>query len=131
MRLLLISIISVVLFFPTYWGLYPIFGRDWGAGIASFMMFLGFPMLLLHKWGKPSTNPIIKACNHILAMLVLVVLVTIAYSVVFEGAPIRNGFGLLLAFVFYGGLAGYFIRHGYMPYQAGEVATESQEDESK
>lgn len=130
MRLLLISILSVLLFFPTYWVLYPVLGPDWGAGIALFMMAIGFPVAFLRKW-KRSTSRFIQACNYVLAMLVLVVLLAVAYSVVFEGLPVGSGFGLLLLYAFYGYEAAYFIRHGYMRYQAEEVAAESRQDEAK
>jgi len=129
LRLLLIGIASVVLFFPTWWVLYPKFGPDWSIGVAVFMTVLGYPILFLHHWRR-STNPIIKAGNYALAMLVLVVLLDVAYSVVFEGAPVRDAFPLLLLFGLYGGIAGYFIRRGHMPWQAEEVAGESDGDKS-
>jgi len=101
----------------------PMVGPDWSIGIAVFMTVLGYPILFLREWRR-STNPIIKACNYALAMLVLVALVDVACSVVFEGAPVRDAFPLLLLFGLYGGVAGYFIRRGHMPWQAEEVEGE-------
>ena len=118
MRLLLIAIASVVLFFPLYWILHPVFGANWGAGVAAFMMYIGLPGLFLLKWDKRSSNPIIKTCNYLLAVVVLVLLAWVVYRALFEGAPWPNSIGL---FVFYLSSAIYFIKHGYMPYQAEEV----------
>jgi len=121
MRLLLIAIASVILFFPLYWALHPFFGAYWGAGIAAFMMYIAFPVLFLFKWGKRSTSPTIKACNYILALLVLSLLAWVLYKVLFNGAPIPNSIALVGV---YGYFAFYFLKNGYMPYQAEEVANE-------
>lgn len=110
----------MILFFPLYWLLQPIFGADWGAGIAAFMMYIGFPCIFLLKWGTRSTHPFIRACNYGLAAIVLGLLAWVAYRVLFEGAPWPNGLGLIFV---YGYLSIYFLRHGHMPYQAKEVDT--------
>tara|TARA_B100001063_G_C16339340_1_gene345999 strand:- start:119 stop:505 length:387 start_codon:yes stop_codon:yes gene_type:complete len=119
MRLLLIAIASVVLFFPLYWALHPFFGPNWGAGIAAFMMYIGFPALFLLKWSKRSTSPFIKGCNYVLAAIVLGLLAWVIYGILFNNAPIPNSVGLIGV---YGYLAFYFIKNGYMPYQ--EIETE-------
>jgi len=118
MRLLLIAIASVILFFPLYWILHPVFGANWGAGIAAFMMYIGLPNLFLFKWYKRGTNPIIKACNYLLAVIVIGLLCWVVYRALFEGAPWPNSLGL---FVMYFSSAIYFIKNGYMPYQEDEM----------
>jgi hypothetical protein len=127
MRLLLIAILSVILFFPLFWALHPFFGPNWGAGIAAFMMYIGFPALFLLKWSKRSTSPIIKACNYALALVVLSLLAWVFYGVIFNGAPIPNT--IALAGV-YGYLAFYFIKNGYMPYQVEQIEKSTSEHEN-
>ncbi|ULQ46027.1 hypothetical protein JN531_013065 [Flagellatimonas centrodinii] len=124
MRLLLIGISCVALFFPLYWALHPFAGPNWGAGIAAFMMYIGFPSLFLLKWHRRSTHPLIKACNYALAVVVLLLLAWVAYRVIVGSAPLPQAVGL---FFVYGGLAVYFLKHGYMPYQAEEM--EAQEND--
>lgn len=126
MRLVLIAIASVTLFFPLYWALHPFLGPNWGAGIAAFMMYIGFPCLFLLKWGKRSRSPIIKACNYFFAILVIGFLAWVFYRVIFNGAPLLNSIALA---GIYGYLAFYFLKHGYMPYQAKEI--EREQDENK
>ena len=118
MRLLLIGIASVVLFFPLYWMLHPFFGPNWGAGIAAFMMYIGFPVLFVLKWSKRSTSPIMKACNYFLAFVVLGLLSWVIYGVLFNDDPVPNSVGLIGV---YGYLSFYFIKNGYMPYQEKEM----------
>ena len=123
MRLLLIAIASVILFFPLYAILHPVFGPNWGAGIAAFMMYIGFPSLFLLKWGKRSKNPIIKAFNYLLAVIVICLLCWVVYRALFEGAPWPNSIGLFVVYLY---SAIYFIKNGYMPYQAKEVESENE-----
>ena len=118
MRLLLIALASVVLFFPLYWALHPFFGANWGGWIAAFMMYIGFPTLFLLKRSNRNTSPFIKLCNYFLAIIVLSLLVWVLYNVLFNGAPIPNTIALV---VVYGYLSFYFLKHGYMPYQAEEI----------
>ena len=127
MRLLLIAIASVVLFFPLYWALHPFFGPNWGAGIAAFMMYIGVPSLLLLKWGKRSKNPTIKKINNIFAVVVLGFVAWVFYQMLFKGGPIPNSIALIFVYSY---LALYFLKHGYMPYQALEVAQEQQQNEN-
>jgi hypothetical protein len=118
MRLLIIAIASVILFFPMYWMLHPFFGPNWGAGIAAFMMYIGFPALFLLKWHKRSTSPFIKVVNYMLAVIVLGLLGWVIYGVIFNDLPVPNSIGLVLV---YGYLAIYFLKNGFMPYQAKKV----------
>ena len=127
MRLLLIAIASLILFFPLYWALHPFFGPNWGGGIAAFMMYIGFPSLFLLKWSKRSSHPFIKACNYALASIVLGLLGWVFYGVLFNNAPIANS--IALAGV-YGYLAFYFLKHGYMPYQAVDLEKELDEQQN-
>ena len=126
MRLLLLAIVSVILFFPLYWMLHPFFGPNWGAGIAAFMMYIGFPTLFILKWSKRSSSPFIKTCNYFLAFVVLGLLGWVIYGVLFNDSPIPNSIGLIGV---YGSLAFYFIKNGYMPYQEKEM--ELLNDEAK
>ncbi|MBC8168124.1 MAG: hypothetical protein H7Y20_19930 [Bryobacteraceae bacterium] len=50
MRILLIAITSVVLFFPTFWLFNAVVGPNWGAGIAAVGMYIGFPIIALRIW---------------------------------------------------------------------------------
>ncbi|WP_020559139.1 hypothetical protein [Thiofilum flexile] len=50
MWLFLIPIISIILFFPTFWLFSWVVGRDWGSVIAVVAMFLAYPILLLQAW---------------------------------------------------------------------------------
>ncbi|WP_444909970.1 hypothetical protein [Microbulbifer sp. TRSA005] len=127
MRLLLIAILSVILFFPLYWALHPFFGPNWGAGISAFMMYIGFPTLFLLKWGKRSSHPFIKACNYVLATIVLALLGWVFYGVLFNNAPLPNSIALVGV---YGYLAFYFLKNGYMPYQAEELEKEVNEQQN-
>ena len=52
MKLILIPLASVILFFPMYWLLHPIFGANYGAVVSALSMFLVFPgaiMFAIHK----------------------------------------------------------------------------------
>jgi len=118
MRLLLIAIASLILFFPLFWALNPFFGQDWGAWIAAFLMFIVFPTFLLKssKPSKPSKHPLIKACNYLLAIFVLGLISWVLYNAFFNNAPIEQAYtltGIISAAI-------YFLKHGYMPYQEKE-----------
>ena len=91
------------------------------------MMYVGFPTLFLLKWGERSSHPFIRVCNYVLAVLVLGLLCWVFYGVLFEDAPIPDS--IALAGV-YGYLAFYFLKHGYMPYQAEETECESNESQN-
>lgn len=127
MRLLLSAILSVILFFPLYWTLHPFFGPNWGAGISAFMMYIGFPILFLLKWGKRSCHPFIKTCNYVLAIIVLALLGWVFYGVLFNNAPLPNSIALAGVYSY---LAFYFLKNGYMPYQAEELEEEVNEQQN-
>ena len=82
------------------------------------MMYIGFPALFLLKWGERSTHPFIKACNYILALVVLGLLGWVLYGIAFKDAPVPHSIGLVAV---YGSLAFYFLKNGFMPYQAAEI----------
>lgn len=50
MRILVVAIASVVLFFPTFWLFNGVVGPDWGAGIAAVAMYVAFPVIALRIW---------------------------------------------------------------------------------
>jgi uncharacterized protein YegJ (DUF2314 family) len=50
LRLLVIGVSAIVLFFPAYALLHPFLGEDWAAGVAIFLMYIGFPALMLRLW---------------------------------------------------------------------------------
>lgn len=50
MRLLVVAIGSVILFFPTYALFQAAVGPDWGGGIAAVALFIAFPVLALRLW---------------------------------------------------------------------------------
>jgi len=56
MKLLVIAIISLVLFFPAYWLFHSVVGPNWGAGITAVGMYIFFPFLLLKVWKSKSEN---------------------------------------------------------------------------
>ena len=49
-RLLAIGVISLAVFFPSYWLFHPIFGADIGAGAAAVFAFIVFPTIMLRLW---------------------------------------------------------------------------------
>jgi hypothetical protein len=58
LRLLVVAVASVILFFPTYWLFHAVVGPDWGAGIAAVAMYVVFPVIALRAWGgKSSSQP--------------------------------------------------------------------------
>ena len=124
MRLLLIAIASVILFFPLYWALHPFFGPNWAAGLAAFMMYICFPCLFLLKWSERSRHPFIKACNYVLAVIVLGLLGWVFYNLIFNDAPIPNSIASAGVLVYW---AVYFLRNGYLPYQEKDVKRELSE----
>ncbi len=62
MRLALVALTSVVLFFPAFWLFQLAVGPNWGAGIAAVGMYVAFPVFALRVWpgkakaGLPSMN---------------------------------------------------------------------------
>jgi len=59
MKLILIALASVILFFPMYWLLHPILGANYGAITAALTMFLAFPaaiMFAIHKRNIAGNN---------------------------------------------------------------------------
>jgi hypothetical protein len=67
MRLVVVAFVSVVLFFPAFWLFQSVFGANWGAGIASFGMYIAFPIVALRAWptkvkaGLPSMSRALAA----------------------------------------------------------------------
>lgn len=57
MRLLLIALGSVALFFPTYWLFHAAVGPNWGAAIAAVAMYVAFPALGMALWTGPRRRP--------------------------------------------------------------------------
>ncbi|NOZ53009.1 MAG: hypothetical protein GXP08_07665 [Gammaproteobacteria bacterium] len=47
MRILFIAISSLVLFFPVYWLFSQAVGNNWGAGIATFFMYVWYPYMAM------------------------------------------------------------------------------------
>lgn len=57
-RFLVVAVVSVILFFPTYWLFHAVVGPDWGAGIAAVAMYVAFPAIALRLWReKASIRP--------------------------------------------------------------------------
>lgn len=50
MKLIVIAITSLLLFFPSYWLFESVVGPDWGAGIAAVGMYIMLPVLMLSIW---------------------------------------------------------------------------------
>ena len=63
----------------------------------------------------------IKKINNIFAIVVLGVVGWVLYQLIFNDASVINSIALILVYSF---LALYFLKHGYMPYQAKEVEEE-------
>lgn len=63
MRLIVIAICSVALFFPVFWLFQAVVGPNWGAGIAAIAMYIAFPILAMKVWtGKrPSAISMLAA----------------------------------------------------------------------
>lgn len=56
MRLLIIAIASVVLFFPAFWLFSQAVGNNWGAGIAAVAMYVALPVLMTKVWPESKTR---------------------------------------------------------------------------
>jgi len=78
MRLFTIILLSLLGFFVLFWALHPVLG-DSSAYVAAFMMYIGFPMLLLRKWESEWQGPVIKACNYLLAISVITIGIWLSY----------------------------------------------------
>ena len=70
MKLLCIAVLSIILFFVVFITLHPLFG-DTSAWIAAFMMYIGFPILLLKFWNKEWKRSVVRAGNYLIALVVL------------------------------------------------------------
>lgn len=106
MRLLVIAVLSVILFFPLYTILHPVFGKFWGSWIAAFMMVIGFPILFLNKWENEWKGPVVKICNYIIAFAVLAISIWFIYIAITRDGDIVNA---IRAFMVYGYAALYYI----------------------
>lgn len=109
MRLLSIALLSVMLFFPLYWALHPVLGPNWGAGLAAVMMYVGFPVALLVIFKNEWDGPVIKFCNYLIAILLLIVSVWVVYVAFGEGSDQLNA---IRFFWFYGVAALYYMAFG-------------------
>ena len=116
MRLLLISIFCLILFFPTYWALHPILGPNWGAGLALLLSWLLLPVFLLRKWSV-TKNRFLIAGNYILALLVLGFSTWVLYHWLIQGFELEGSVRLLFIYFF---CSVYYLAQGHMPYQKGQ-----------
>ena len=65
-----------------------------------------------------------KACNYVLAVIVLGLLGWIFYSLIFNNAAVPNSIISAGVFAYW---AFYFLKHGYLPYQEKDVKRELDE----
>ena len=114
MRLLSIAILSVLLFFPLYAVLHPLFGPNWAAGIAAFFMYIGLPAFFLFIFPKEWKHPLIKFMNYLLAAAVLWISFYFLYLAFTEG---RDEINAIRFFWFYGIAAFYYLAFGRMRYE--------------
>ena len=70
MKLLVIGIVSVILFFPLYWLLHPILGAEWGGWISAVLMYIGFPVFFLKIWKKEWEGPVVTFLNYVIALFI-------------------------------------------------------------
>lgn len=116
MRLLCIAILSVILFFLMFFALHPIFGEN-AAWIAAFMMYIGFPILLLKFWNKEWEGPVVRTGNYIIALVVLGFSLWFAYLAISEGTMQLNA---VMFFVVYGYGALHYLAFGRLHFKLRE-----------
>jgi len=93
--------------------LHPIFGANWGSGIAIFLSWILLPIFLLRKWGS-SKSRILIIGNYILALLVLAFSLFVAYRWLIQGFELEGSVQLLFMYLF---SSVYYLSQGHMPYQ--------------
>ncbi|WP_390609633.1 hypothetical protein [Alteromonas gracilis] len=113
MRLLLISILCVFLFFPAYWLFHYFVGPNWGSGIAVVLCWLVLPYLLLKKWASTRSRIFIVG-NYLLAIIVLALSMWVLYKWLFVGEDLQDSVRLLFLYIF---AAVFYLAQGRMPYQ--------------
>jgi hypothetical protein len=113
MRLLLISLFCVIIFFPAYFVLHPVFGANWGSGIAILLSWILLPIFLLRKWSSTKSRLLIFG-NYILALLVLAFSLFISYRWLIQCFELEGSIQLLF-FYFYSSV--YYLSQGRMSYQ--------------
>ena len=113
MRLLLISILCVFLFFPAYWLFHYFVGPNWGSGIAVVLCWLVLPYLLLKKWASTRSRIFIVG-NYLLAIIVLALSMWVLYKWLFVGEDLQGSVRLLFLYIF---AAVFYLAQGRMPYQ--------------
>jgi len=116
MRLLIIAIFCVILFFPCFWLFSSVIGADWGAGLAMVFCWLLLPFMLLRKWTY-SRSPILQIGNYLIAIAILSFSLWVAYQWLIEGADVNGSVSLLFVY-FFGSV--YFIAQGHLPYQKAD-----------
>jgi hypothetical protein len=109
MRLIVIGIISVFLFFPTYFLLHPLFGENVGAITAAVLMYIGFPIFFLKVWKDEWKGPVVKLFNYLIAILVLTCSIYFLYIAFTQGTDTINAFKFLAV---YGSGAVYYLVFG-------------------
>ena len=113
MKHLVIAILSLVLFFILYIALHPLLGANWSAGIAAFMLYIGFPILFLRHMKSQWKGTFIKSCNYIIASIVLFFTLWFLYAAIFENKA--DTVNAIKAFSIYGFSALYYLVVGRFP----------------
>ena len=85
-----------------FFALHPLFGEN-SAWVAAFMMYIGFPILLLKVWNKEWEGPVVRAGNYIIALVVLGFSLWFAYIAISEGTMQLNA-AMFFAVYGYGAL---------------------------
>ena len=113
MRLLLISIFCVIIFFPSYWLFHPIMGPNWGSGVSIVLCWLLLPYFLLKQWNSTQSKVLI-AGNYLLAIMVLAFTGWVLYRWLIVGEELQGSVRLLGVYLFG---AVFYLAQGRMPYQ--------------
>ncbi|MFK8014793.1 MAG: hypothetical protein AB8G17_05095 [Gammaproteobacteria bacterium] len=123
MRLLIIAIFCLIIFFPCFWLFSAVVGTSWGGWLATVFCWLFLPFMLLSKWTY-SRNPILQIGNYLIAIAILGFSLWVAYQWLIEGADVNGSVSLLLLY-FSGSI--YFLTQGHLPYQKANYERDKQE----
>ncbi|BCO17649.1 hypothetical protein KUC3_05060 [Alteromonas sp. KC3] len=108
-RLLVIAILAVVLFFPLYWLFYFITGQEWTAWIAGVLVWIVFPIIMLKIWEPEWRGRLVRILNYAIATMLLVLSAIYLYQSYSASESLSGPIGF---FVFFGLPSIYYLFKG-------------------